>query len=150
MHIGHYHSPIGLVEVRGSPKGIAFIKFTEEEHPEADVHPVLQDCMDRLHAYFDGKKDAFVGMALAIHAAEFQLSVLEELMKIPHGETITYGEIADRIQKPKAVRAVGTAVGRNPLSLVLPCHRVLPASGKTGEYAWGSWRKEWLLNHEQQ
>lgn len=145
---GHYESPIGLLEVRGSEKGILSVVFVEDEHPEAGVYHELQDCMDRLHHYFRGEQDAFSGLPLCLESSDFALKVQEQLMKVPYGKTVTYGDIAQAIGQPAACRAVGTAVGANPLSLVLPCHRVLPASGDVGQYAWGSWRKEWLLQHE--
>lgn len=146
--IGHYHSPIGLLEVRGSEKGIYSISFVENENTQAEVSDFLQDAMDRLHAYFQGRRQAFAGMKLALHGADFPQSVWSALLEIPYGETVTYGDIAERIQNPNAVRAVGTAVGNNPLAIVVPCHRVLPANGGVGNYNAGSWRKEWLLNHE--
>lgn len=148
MQIGHYPSPIGLLELRGSDKGIYSLKFVEKEHPQADIAECLQDAIDRLHAYFNGEADPFTGLQLAIHAADFKRQTLEEIMKIPYGQTLTYGEIARQIDHPQAARAVGTAISNNPLAIILPCHRILPATGKTGEYAWGSWRKEWLLQHE--
>jgi len=145
---GYYESPIGLLEVRGTNKGIFSIVFTEEEKEDADVHEELQPCMDQLHKYFLGEAQHFHSLPLALHSTDFQLKVWEYLLGVPYGETVSYGEVAKAIGEPKAVRAVGTAVGRNPLMLLVPCHRVLPVSGEVGEYAHGSWRKEWLLRHE--
>jgi O-6-methylguanine DNA methyltransferase len=147
---GYYESPIGLLEVRGSERGIFSITFTDEEKEDAGVHEILHPCMDQLHAYFGGAQQDFHSLPLAIQSTDFQLLVWEHLISIPYGETKTYGEVAKEIGHPAAVRAVGTAVGRNSLSLLIPCHRVLPASGAVGEYAHGAWRKEWLLNHEKQ
>lgn len=146
---GYYESPIGLLEVRGTKRGIFSITFTEEEKEDANVHEELQQCMDQLHTYFLGGVQQFHSLPLAMHSTDFQLRVWEYLLRIPYGETVSYGEVARAIGEPKAVRAVGTAVGRNPLMLLVPCHRVLPASGAVGEYAHGAWRKEWLLRHEQ-
>ncbi|PIR53474.1 cysteine methyltransferase [Candidatus Peregrinibacteria bacterium CG10_big_fil_rev_8_21_14_0_10_49_10] len=145
---GYYPSPIGLLEVRGSQRGIFSITFIEEEKPDAGLYDILQPCIDQLHAYFSTDKHQFHSLPLALHSTDFQLQVWEYLMSIPYGNTVTYGEIAEAIGHPKAVRAVGSAVGRNPLSILIPCHRVLPASGEVGEYAHGAWRKEWLLLHE--
>lgn len=145
---GYYESPIGLLEVRGSEKGIFAISFVQVEQEESGVHEVLQPCMDQLHRYFSGERHDFHSLQLAIHSTDFQLKVWEEITGIAYGQTLTYGEVAERIGHPAAVRAVGTAVGRNPLSLLIPCHRVVPASGELGQYAHGAWRKEWLLDHE--
>ena len=147
---GYYESPIGLMEVRGSERGIFAITFAEEEREDAGVHEILQPCIDQLHSYFSEDRHDFHSLPLAIQSTDFQLLVWEHLVTIPYGKTRTYGEVAEGIGHPKAVRAVGTAVGRNPLSLLIPCHRIIPASGEVGEYASGAWRKEWLLNHEKQ
>ena len=81
-------------------------------------------------------------------ATDFQLKVWQHLLTIPYGKTTTYGAIAKAIGYEGAVRAVGTAVGRNPLPVIVPCHRVLPRSGGIGEFSCGVWRKQWLLKHE--
>jgi O-6-methylguanine DNA methyltransferase len=78
------------------------------------------------------------------------MTVWEHVLAIPFGQTRTYGALAEELGRPEAARAVGQAVGTNHLALLIPCHRVVPAAGGVGEYAWGSWRKEWLLRHEQQ
>ena len=87
-------------------------------------------------------------MPLAVSGTDFQVSVWKELLKIPCGETVQYQNIAQNIGRPKAHRAVGTAVGANPVSVLIPCHRVLPAGGGVGNYLWGSERKAALLNQE--
>lgn len=144
---GYHNSPIGLLELRGTEKGIYQITFVEEQG-DTESHSVIDDAIERMKAYFDGDASAFAGMRLAMHGADFPQSVWDQLLTIPYGKTTTYGQIAEKIENPKAVRAVGTAVGNNPLAIVVPCHRVLPASGKVGNYASGSWRKEWLLQFE--
>jgi len=145
---GYYESPIGLLLVRGSGRGIFSVLFVEEEREDAGLHEILQPCMDQLHAYFSGAQHNFHSLPLTIQSTDFQLQVWEYLITIPYGKTRTYSEVAASIGHPKAIRAVGSAVGRNPLSLLIPCHRVVPASGEVGEYAHGAWRKEWLLRHE--
>jgi len=144
----YYESPIGLLLVRGSERGISSVLFVEGEREDAGVYEILQPCMDQLHAYFSGSQHNFHSLPLAIQSTDFQLQVWEYLITIPYGETRTYSQVAAGIGHPKAVRAVGSAVGRNPLLLLIPCHRVVPASGEVGEYAHGAWRKEWLLRHE--
>ena len=87
-------------------------------------------------------------MPLAVYGTDFQVNVWRELLKIPRGATIQYQEIAQNIGRPKAYRAVGTAVGANPISFLIPCHRVLPSQGGVGQYLWGSAKKASLLNSE--
>ena len=87
-------------------------------------------------------------MPLAVYGTDFQVNVWRELLKIPRGGTVQYQEIARNIGRPKAYRAVGTAVGANPISFLIPCHRVLPSQGGVGQYLWGSAKKASLLNLE--
>ena len=105
------------------------------------------DAREQLTAYFAGKRQSF-DLPLQPHGTEFQLQVLEELQKIPYGTTASYGEIAQRIGRPKAVRAVGAANGRNPLPIVIPCHRVIGSSGDLTGFGGGLPTKEALLRLE--
>lgn len=98
--------------------------------------------------YFAGDIDALDGVAVQTNGTEFQRTVWAELRRIPRGTTTTYGELAARIGKPTAARAVGLANGSNPVSIVVPCHRVIGADGSLTGYAGGTARKEWLLRHE--
>jgi methylated-DNA-[protein]-cysteine S-methyltransferase len=102
---------------------------------------------EQLDAYFAGELETF-DLPLAPHGTEFQLRVWDELTTIPFGETISYIELARRLGDPKLVRAVGTANGRNPLSIIVPCHRVIGADGTLVGYGGGLERKRWLLDHE--
>jgi len=146
---GHYESPIGLLEVRGSEMGILSIKYTEDEHPEAGTFDCLQECIDQLHAYFGKKDHIFHSLPLLLNATDFQREVWDEVCTIPPGQQKTYGQIAKMIGNPHAMRAVGTALKTNPLLIVIPCHRVVPQKDGIGNYAGGNWRKEWLLSHEE-
>lgn len=101
-----------------------------------------------LDAYFAGEPKALDAVPVDLAGTEFQLRVWEALRKIPPGRTLSYGELAKRIGHPKAVRAVGGANGANPVSLVVPCHRVIASDGTMGGYGWGLERKKWLLEHE--
>ncbi len=94
------------------------------------------------------KLDDFGQLTLDLRGTEFQKSVWQALLKIPKGKLVTYGDVANDIDRPKAYRAVGTAVGENPLSLIIPCHRVVQASGALGNYGWGLPVKEKLLELE--
>ena len=102
---------------------------------------------EQLDAYFAGELEAF-DLPLAPAGTPFQLRVWDELTRIPFGETISYGELARRLGDPRLVRAVGTANGRNPVSIVIPCHRVIGADGSLVGYGGGLDRKRWLLDHE--
>ncbi|GEJ56290.1 methylated-DNA--[protein]-cysteine S-methyltransferase [Anaeromyxobacter diazotrophicus] len=110
---------------------------------------VLQEAARQLAAWFAGERTAF-DLPLAPRGTPFQRRVWEALREIPYGETRSYGQIAARLGAPAAVRAVGAANGRNPLSIVVPCHRVIGASGALTGYAGGLERKKWLLGHERE
>jgi methylated-DNA-[protein]-cysteine S-methyltransferase len=142
---------IGTVEVEASERGVRSIRFLDTKDaialPEAN-NVQLQECMQQLAAYFAGERRVFDSFALAIAATDFQQRVWDAAMEVAYGETATYGDIAKSIGAPDAARAVGSALNRNPLLLVVPCHRIVPASGGNGEFACGAWRKDWLLNFE--
>jgi methylated-DNA-[protein]-cysteine S-methyltransferase len=107
----------------------------------------LEPAARQLAAYFAGERTSF-DMPLDLHGTEFQRRVWQALLAIPFGETTSYGEIARRIGAPSAVRAVGGAVGRNPISIVVPCHRVVGSNGSLTGFGGGLDRKRWLLSHE--
>jgi len=140
-------SPLGLLIIRSDGRSITGISFSETDLQEQNTCEVLQVCKDQLENYFSGKIIAF-DLLLQPEGTEFQQKVWAELLKIPYGETITYMELAVRLGDPKAVRAVGTANGRNPLAIVIPCHRVIGAGNKLTGYAGGIWRKKILLELE--
>ena len=101
-----------------------------------------------IEAYFEGDAAALDGVAIALAGTPFELAVYEELRRIPRGEVVSYSELARRVGRPEAARAVGAANGRNPISIVVPCHRVIGAHGALTGYAGGLDRKRWLLEHE--
>jgi len=103
---------------------------------------------DRFNAYFKGQRDAFSGLELDTDGTAFQQSVWQALQKIPHGGTLSYQQLARSIGRPKAHRAVGTANGRNPISIIIPCHRVIASNGALAGYAGGVERKRFLLELE--
>jgi len=110
-------------------------------------HALLDQAAAELHAYFDGSRHVFE-LPLAPRGSPFQLEVWAALARIPFGETRSYAELARAIERPRAVRAVGAANARNPLSLIVPCHRVIGSDGSLTGYAGGVERKRWLLAHE--
>ncbi|GMB08767.1 methylated-DNA-[protein]-cysteine S-methyltransferase [Thermolongibacillus altinsuensis] len=146
--VAYYESPIGWIEIQGTDEGIGGIYFVEKPQPSSENIPsCIKQCVMELDEYFQKKRATF-SVPLHLNGTEFQKRVWKKLLEIPYGEVISYGEIAKSINHPKAVRAVGNAVGQNPISIIVPCHRVVRAGGKLGGYAWGTQRKEWLLRHE--
>lgn len=145
-------TPIGVIEIVGTEKVIQSILFVEREVaqlPESDIPNVLRQCREELDAYFRGELMAFMFPTEQI-GTTFQHDVWDALQTIPYAETASYRELAERVKRPAAVRAVGATNGRNKLSIVVPCHRVIGSNGKLTGYAGGLWRKEWLLQHEKQ
>lgn len=123
------------------------VSFTEYQEGTLNSCSVLESCMEQLNDYFSGKSVSF-NLPLNPEGTAFQHRVWEELLKIPYGETITYMELAIRLGDVKAIRAVGAANGRNPIAIIIPCHRVIGAGNKLTGYAGGIWRKKALLELE--
>ena len=153
MYYCYFETPIGELLLAGDDDGLAMIGFPQgsmRRDPESDwiynEKPLASACQ-QLGEYFSGKRKSF-DLPLQFDGTEFQVSVLKALQDIPYGETVSYGEIARRIGKPKAVRAVGAANGRNPLPIVLPCHRVIGSSGDLTGFGGGLDTKEALLRLE--
>jgi methylated-DNA-[protein]-cysteine S-methyltransferase len=144
----YYHSEIGLMEIVGTENGIVSVGFVEEKSMhDSGIQPCLEECIEQIDEYFRGKRREF-SLDLQLHGTDFQKRVWSQLMKIPFGETASYKDIAASIGNEKAVRAVGNANGKNRISIIIPCHRVIGSNGKLIGYASGVWRKEWLLLHE--
>jgi methylated-DNA-[protein]-cysteine S-methyltransferase len=143
----YYSSPIGMIEISGTEDGITSIIFAEGEVTTDRIPEVLKDAYSQLDEYFMGKRRVF-DLKLSPSGTEFQRKVWSELMNIPCGETLTYKDIANNLGNSNAVRAVGNANGKNPISIVVPCHRVIGSNGKLTGYAGGLERKAWLLKHE--
>lgn len=139
-------TPIGPLAIREEDGAICAIDFTEGElcPPAA---PLLQEAARQLAAYFDGTLTEF-NLPIRMEGTAFRLQCWQALCTIPYGETISYGEQAKRIGNPKAVRAVGGANHHNPISIVVPCHRVIGADGSLTGYGGGVDKKKWLLEHE--
>lgn len=147
--ITYYQSPIGFLEIRGTAENITAVNFVDSETKQSDqVSTLLAGCVQQLDEYFHHKRWEF-DLPLSPQGTSFQQSVWDELRKIPYGLTVSYLEIGKRIGNPKAVRAIGSANGANPIPILIPCHRVIGANGKLVGYGGGIWRKEWLLKHEQ-
>jgi len=151
----HHESPLGTMLLAATDRGLAGVWFVGQRHGpdsrgwrEDPSHPVLREAMAQLAAWFAGERTGF-DLPLDLQAGtSFQQEVWQALRAIPHGGTTSYAEIARRLGRPAAARAVGAAVGRNPVSIVVPCHRVLGSGGSLTGYAGGLERKTALLKLE--
>lgn len=153
MYYCYLDTPIGELLLAGEDGALSMIGFPKgsmRRAPEADWifnERQLADAIQQLREYFSGERRDF-DLPLKLGGTEFQVSVLEALQGIPYGETTSYGEIAKRIGRPKAVRAVGAANGRNPIPIVVPCHRVIGSTGDLTGFGGGLDTKEALLRLE--
>lgn len=149
----HYQSPMGTMTIQACDDGVLGAWFeTQTTQPDDiglkdDHHPVLVCAMKQLGEYFSGERTHFE-LPITAKGTLFQQRVWDALMKIPYGETWSYQDIANEIDNPKAVRAVGLANGKNPISIIVPCHRVIGKNGKLTGYAGGIEIKEKLLQLE--
>lgn len=163
----NYNSPIGPIEIYATDTAVSRVEYVGEQagegeeesgeesrylalsSQEAGAHPLLEEVRRQLDAYFAGDLRCF-DLPLALEGTPFQRQVWQQLLSVAYGETASYQDIAVAIDNPKAVRAVGAANGRNPVAIIVPCHRIIGSGGRaklTG-YGGGLWRKEWLLRHE--
>jgi methylated-DNA-[protein]-cysteine S-methyltransferase len=149
-------TPLGKLRLAATDDGLAGVWFEQQRHaPDTSwgtpvsSHTWLDRAAGELNAYFAGQGIAFQTPRVALWGTEFQRRVWQALTRIGHGQTTTYGALAAQLGQPRAVRAVAAAVGRNPWSIVVPCHRVVGASGALTGYAAGLERKAQLLNLEQ-
>ena len=141
-------SPVGIIEIKGTEEAITFTSFVEEEgNSSASIPAVLLQCQKELDEYFNGTRKGFE-VRLSPAGTEFQKQVWGELLQIGYGNTTSYMAIAKKMNNPGAVRAVGLANGKNPIGVIIPCHRVIGGDGSLTGYAGGLWRKKWLLEHE--
>ena len=151
----HVSSPVGRLKLVASDKGLAAILWEDDDPArvplgpmiECPDHSVLAETECQLSDYFAGRRHGFT-VPLDFHGTDFQKGVWAALLAIPFGETRTYGEIARTIGRPSASRAVGAANGRNPISIIAPCHRVLGSNGALTGFAGGLAAKNYLLRHE--
>lgn len=153
-HATTLDSPLGTLRLGAEGDALAGIWFPEHRHPvdlsgaaDGARHPVLVLARRQLREWFDGERRSF-DLPLAQRGTAFQKKVWDALLEIPFGETWTYTQLAARAGRPAAMRAAGSANGRNPFSIVVPCHRVIGNDGSLTGYAGGLAVKEWLLAHE--
>jgi methylated-DNA-[protein]-cysteine S-methyltransferase len=135
------------MEIKVTGGVITSVEFVEEAGEEERSGPIVEEAIRQLLAYFEGTRRDF-DLPISPQGTEFQRLVWQHLLDIPYGQIISYQDLAKAIGKPEAIRAVGAANGQNPISVVVPCHRVLGSDGSLTGYGGGLWRKEWLLKHE--
>ncbi len=140
-------SPLGLVKIEGDKSGITYVNFTDDKPKKQSVPEDLKDCYNQIDEYFKGKRKKF-NLNLKPEGTDFQMSVWKQLEKIPYGKTASYQDVAIAIKNKKAVRAVGLANSKNPISIIIPCHRVIGKNGSLTGYGGGLDRKKWLLDFE--
>ena len=152
MQYRYMDSPLGRLLIAGDAAGLHLVGFPagKSVEPAPDwVHDedVCAEAVHQLGEYFAGQRQSF-SLALCPTGTDFQVAVLEALQQIPFGATCSYADIAQAIGRPKAVRAVGAANGRNPLPIIIPCHRVIGSNGSLTGFGGGLPAKQWLLAHE--
>ena len=142
------NTPLGFTEIQGDENGISKIHVMNEDvEISTKIPKELKEAVLQLQDYFDGKRTTFT-FPLNPSGTDFQKKVWNELLHIPFGKTCSYLELSKKLGDVKAIRAVASANGKNPLWIVIPCHRVIGTNGSLTGYAGGLWRKKWLLEHE--
>ncbi len=147
MEIVFINSPLGITKIVGDENGITEISVLSEGDITTKIPKQLKDAVTQLKDYFTGKRKDF-DFQMNPKGTEFQQRVWQELGNIPFGKTISYLELSKKLGDVKAIRAVASANGKNPLWIVIPCHRVIGTDGSLTGYAGGLWRKKWLIEHE--
>lgn len=149
----YYESPIGTIEIVGTEAGVSgldFVDIKEEKtarRPKGRPPVPVADALVQLEGYFRGDRRAFT-VKLDLRGTDFQKTVWAKLLQVEFGHTTTYQALARAVGRPAATRAVGGANHSNPVSIIVPCHRVIGSDGRLTGYGGGLWRKEWLLRHE--
>jgi len=151
-------SPFGQLMVASTPKGVCHMFFEEDQHkglddlqarfPNAEYHQIVDKYQQDALFVFQEDWSQLEQIKLHLNGTPFQLKVWQTLLKIPLGQLTTYGAVARKMGKSSAARAVGSAVGNNPVAFLIPCHRVIQASGNTGGYMWGNTRKNAMIGWE--
>lgn len=148
METAYIKSPLGITEIIGDENGISNISVLDSEKEISTAIPdVLKEAVIEIQDYFAGNRNDFT-FKLNPKGTDFQQKVWQELLNIPFGKTMSYLELSKKLGDVKAIRAVASANGKNPLWIVVPCHRVIGTDGSLTGYAGGLWRKKWLLEHE--
>ncbi len=148
-YVSYLRSSIGQLKITADTNAINSILFVFDntEMETENSNDVLEICKQQLNEYFAGVRKEF-DININQEGTEFQQKVWRELIKIPYGKTVSYNDVAKNVGGRNMMRAVGAANGKNKISIIVPCHRVIGSDGKLTGYAGGMWRKEWLLKHE--
>ena len=147
MLTAYIKTPLGIATIIGDENGVSEISVSQEGEVSIIIPAVLQEAVLQLQDYFEKKRTSF-DFKLNPKGTDFQIKVWNALLEIPYGKTRTYLEQSKFLGDIKAIRAVASANGKNPLWIVIPCHRVIGTDGSLTGYAGGLWRKKWLLEHE--
>ncbi len=148
METIYLNTPVGTLEIKGDIDGLAFVNFIDPKENESKIIPEsLQNTVQQLSEYFEGNRTNFK-LKLNPEGTFFQKKVWQQIKDIPFGKTASYQEIANQLGDPKAIRAAASANGKNPIAIIIPCHRVIGSDGSLIGYAGGLHRKKWLLEHE--
>lgn len=155
MHTAYIESPLGQLQICGTDEHLSSVLFVQAAHrpalgqvaSEGDLPRAVALCIQQLEEYFVGKRLDF-DLPMMPQGTDFQQKIWRLLLDIPFGRTISYLELSRRYGDEKAIRAVGSANGANPICILVPCHRVIGSNGKLVGYGGDLWRKEWLLKHE--
>jgi methylated-DNA-[protein]-cysteine S-methyltransferase len=146
--ITYYKTPIGTAKIVGDENGICAVTVVDDViKTSIEIPENLQDCVQQLDEYFNGTRTAF-NLKLNPKGTDFQKRVWNELLLVPYGKTRSYLEQSKKLGDAKAIRAVASANGKNPIWIIIPCHRIIGSDGSLTGYAGGIWRKKWLLEHE--
>ncbi len=147
MEVAYLQTPIGYAELKGDEQGLSSVTVFDGQAPKGTVPHVLEDALYQFQEYFERDRKTF-DLKLNPVGTEFQQKVWKALLEIPYGKTVSYMELSKTLGDVKAIRAVAAANGKNPLWIVVPCHRVIGSNGDLTGYAGGLHRKKWLLAHE--
>ena len=147
MEIAYIQTPLGIAKIVGDEKGITSISVLDEGTISTIITPGLLVAVTQLKEYFEGKRSIF-SFKMNPKGTDFQQKVWKALLDVPYGKTRSYLEQSKIMGDVKAIRAVASANGKNPLWIVVPCHRIIGTDGSLTGYAGGLWRKKWLLEHE--
>ena len=149
MNVHHYRSPVGILEIKSDNQAITEVRLLNNNPVlrHTSENPIIEKVCHQLNEYFAGKRKKF-DLPLSPKGTVFQQAVWKQLQEIPYGKTISYSQLAKSINNPKACRAVGSANGKNPVIIIIPCHRVIASNGGLGGYACGLDIKKQLLELE--
>jgi methylated-DNA-[protein]-cysteine S-methyltransferase len=142
-----YHSPLGTLKINSTECGISSLQFVDKEEGENRMNAILQNCVKQLDEYFEKKRTEF-SIPFDTIGTVFQKKVWKELVHIPFGKTISYLQLAIKLGDANTIRAVGGANGKNPVPIIVPCHRVIGSDGTLVGYSGGMDKKKWLLEFE--